>query len=230
MLRNTAFSISSSLYKLFNLSLSTGHFPTDWKSSNIIPVFKSGDKSLVSNYQPISLLTQVSHDRLLRHLITNLILSSRQFGFRPGSSTQEALLTAMHDWQRYLDSGISSAALFLDMSKAFDKVPHCHLLQSLVAVGVSGQLLKWFESYLSDRTQIVVLNGFSLVSLLVLSGVPQESILGPLLFIMYINSLAGLHFSPGSTAIFYTEDILLYRPLVHCMNYTSGDVYTMNMG
>ena len=139
MLRNTAFSISSSLYKLFNLSLSTGHFPTDWKSSNIIPVFKSGDKSLVSNYQPISLLTQVSHDRLLRHLITNLILSSRQFGFRPGSSTQEALLTAMHDWQRYLDSGISSAALFLDMSKAFDKVPHCHLLQSLAAVGVSGQ-------------------------------------------------------------------------------------------
>ena len=101
------------------------------------------------------------------------------------------------------------------MSKAFDKVPHCHLLQSLVAVGVSGQLLKWFESYLSDRTQKVVLNGFSSVSLLVHSGVPQGSILGPLLFIIYINSLASLHFSPGSTAIFYTDDILLYQPLVN---------------
>ena len=104
MLKKTAFSISSSLHELFNLSLPTGHFPTDWKTSSIIPVFKSGAKGSVSNYTPISLLSipsklleHIVHNRLQHHLITNSILSPRQFGFRPGSSTQEALLTATHD-------------------------------------------------------------------------------------------------------------------------------------
>ena len=220
MLRNTAFSISSPLHKLFNLSLSSGCFPTDWKSSNITPVYKSGNKNLVSNYRPISLLPipskvleRIVHDRLLRHLITNSILSPRQFGFRPGSSTQEALLIATHDWLNHLDHGLSSAALFLDMSKAFDKVPHCQLLQSLSAVGVSGPLLEWFKSYLSNRTQKVVLSGFSSTSHPVRSGVPQGSILGPLLFIIYINPLADRHLTPGSSVILYADDILLYRPL-----------------
>ena len=144
MLRNTAHSISPSLHKLFNLSLSSGHFPSDWKSSNITPVHKGGDRRLASNYRPISLpsklLERIVHNRLLHHLTANSILSSRQFGFRPGSSTQEALLTATHDWQRCLDLGVSSVALFLDMSKAFDKVPHSRLLHSLQAVGVSGPL------------------------------------------------------------------------------------------
>ena len=104
------------------------------------------------------------------------------------------------------------------MSKAFDKVPHHHLLRSLSAVGVSGSLLKWFESYLSNRSQKVVLNGYSSTLLPVHSGVLQGSILRPLLFIIYINSLAELHFSPGSTVILY-DDILLYRPL--CTSYDS---------
>ena len=101
------------------------------------------------------------------------------------------------------------------MSKTFDKVPHCWLLQSLSVVGISGPLFKWFESYLSNRTQKDVLNGFSSAPLPVCSGVPQGSILGSLLFIIYINSLADLHFSPGSTAILYADDILLYRPLAN---------------
>ena len=227
MLWNTSLSISSSLCKVFNLSLSTGCFPTLWKSSNITPVYKAGNKNLATNYRPISLLSipskileRIVHNRLLSHLTTNSILSPGQFGFRPGSSTQEALLSATHDWQRYLDLGLSTAALFLDMSKAFDKVPHCQLLRSLSAVGVSGPLLKWFESYLSQRSQRVVLNGHSSCSIPVRSGVPQGSILGPLLFIVYINSLAELHFSPGSTLILYADDILLYHPL--CKNRISS--------
>ena len=218
MLRNTAYSISSTLCKLFNYSLSTGCYPAEWKCSNVTPVFKSGNKSMVSNYRPISLLSipskileRIVHRKLLHHLISNSILSPRQFGFRPGSSTQEAILTATHDWQSCLDRGLSSAALFLDMSKAFDKVPHHKLLLSLAAVGVSGPLLQWFKSYLSNRTQTVVLSGHSSSSIPVKSGVPQGSILGPLLFIIYANSLAQLNLSPESSIILYADDILLYR-------------------
>ena len=130
MLKHTIFSISSSFCSLFNLSLSTGTVPKDWKISNITPVFKSGNKCFVSNYRPISLLSlpsklleRIVFNRLLDHLLTNSILSPRQFGFRPGSSTQEALLVATHDWQRFLDRGYSSAALFLDLSKALIRCP-----------------------------------------------------------------------------------------------------------
>ena len=138
MSRNTSYTISSSLCNLFNRSLSFGCFPAEWKISNITLVFKSGRKDLVSNYRPISLLSILSkilerivHRRLLHHLISNSLISPKQFGFRPGSSTQEALLSATHDWQCNMDCGLSSAALFLDMSKAFDKVRHLKLLHSV---------------------------------------------------------------------------------------------------
>ena len=153
MLRNIWFSISSSLCSLLHHSLTSGCFPTEWKVSNVTPVFKSGNKSSVSNYHPISLLSISSrllecivHRRLLHHLLDKDLLSPRQFGFRPGSSTQEALLTATHDWHRCLDRGLNSAALFLDMSKAFDRVPHSKLLSSLSSVGISGPLHQWFRS------------------------------------------------------------------------------------
>ena len=184
----------------------------------ITPVYKAGDKSLVSIYRPISLfsipsqiLERIVHRRLLQHLISNSVLSPRQFGFRPRSSTHRALLTATHDWHYNLDRGLSSAALFLDMSKVFDKVPHHKLISSLSSVGDSGALLKWFRSYLSNRSQTVVLNGQSSFPLPLKSSVPQGSILGPLLFIVYINLLADLDLSPGSSIILYADDILLYR-------------------
>ena len=143
----------------------------------------------------------------------NFILSPRQFSFRPGSSTQETLLTATHDWQSCLDRGLSTAALFLDMSKAIDKVPHCKLLHSLSSAGVIGPLLQWFQSYLTNRCQRVVLNGHSSSPLPVKSGVPQGSILGLLLFVVYINSLANLDLSPRSSIILYADDILIYRSI-----------------
>ena len=110
--------------------------------------------------------------RGLWHPINNTILSPRQYGFRLESSIQEAFLTATHEWQSCLDHGLSTATLFLDMSKAFDKVPHHRILLSLASVGVSGTLLKWFEIYLSNHTQRVVLSGHS-SSLPIKSGVPQ---------------------------------------------------------
>ena len=150
MLHNTASAITSTLTILFNKSLSTGAVPSELKLSNITPVFKGkGDPCCITNYRPISLLSLPSkvlewivHNCLLNYLLANNILSSRQFGFRPGGSTQEALLFATNDWSHCLDKGTSVAAVFFDLSKAFDRVPHCQLLHTLASVGVSGSLLK----------------------------------------------------------------------------------------
>ena len=229
MLRNTSSSISSSLCKLFKHSLSTGCFPTERKTSNATPVFKSGDKGLVFNYNSVSLLSipsrileRVVHQRLLHHLLSNSIISPRQFGFRPGGSTREALLTATHNWQSNLERRNRSAALFLDISKAFDKVPHHNLLLSLSSVGITGPLLKWYESYLSNCSQRVVLSGHTFSPAPVKSGVPQGSILGTLLFVVYVNSLASLDLSPGTSIILFADDILLY-----CVLTASSDSTTL---
>ena len=147
MLRNTATAIASSLTKLFNRSLSLGQFPTDWKLSNITPVPKGGDPKLVSNYRPISLLSLPSkileciiYNRLLSHLLTNSLLSNSQFGFRPCSSTQEALIATTTSWHQYLDEKQSVGAVFFDLSKAFDSVPHSGILRALTRIGVTGFL------------------------------------------------------------------------------------------
>ena len=220
MLRGTAESISPSLTTLFNLSLEQGVVPTDWKISNVTPIHKCGEKSLAKNYRPISLLSLVSkalerlvHTKLLNYILSNNLLSERQHGFRPGSSTQEALLLATNDWQYMLSSNKQVAAVFLDIRKAFDSVPHHHLITSLSKLGVSGPLLKWFKSYLSDRQQRVVLDGETSASCSVTSGVPQGSILGPLLFIIFMNSLTGLPLSPNTKLLLYADDILLYKPI-----------------
>ena len=147
MLRNTATAITSSLTKLFNISLSLGQVPTDWKLLNITPVPKGGDPKLVSNYRPISLLSLPSkileciiYNRLLSHLLTNSLLSNSQFGFHPCSSTQEALIAATTSWHQYLDEKQSVGAVFFDLSKAFDSVPHSGTLRALTRIGVTGFL------------------------------------------------------------------------------------------
>ena len=222
MLRNTARAISPTLTELFNVSLSSGTVPSEWKLSNITPVFKGkGDPRCVMNYRPISLLPlpskileRIIHNHLLNHLLSNNFLSPRQFGFRPGSSTQEALLFATHDWSCHLDKGSSVAAVFFDLSKAFDKVPHCQLLSALANAGVSGSLLHWFRSYLFNRFQRVVLDSHISEVHSVSSGVPQGSILGPLLFSTYVNSLTKTSISQDSTLLLYADDIVLFRPII----------------
>ena len=221
MLQNTASTIYSSLTDLFNKSLSTGVVPLRWKLSNITPVFKGqGNPSSVSNYRPISLLSlpskvleRIIHNCLMNYLLSNNVLSSRQFGFRPRSSTQEALLYTTNDWHYHMDHGLSVASGFFDLSKAFDRVPHSQLISTLANIGVSGPLLAWFHSYLSDRSQRVVLDGHSSTIHTVTSGVPQGSILDPLLFSIYLNPLANISLSRDSTLILYADDIVLYRPI-----------------
>ena len=214
VLKACAFSASEVLSSLFRISLDSGVLPQEWKISNVVPVFKAGDECQASNYRPISLLSIVSkvlervvHNSLLSHIEDNSLLSGVQFGFRPGCSTQEALLSVTKCWYEALDRRNSTVAVFLDLSKAFDSLPHGLVLQALERVGVTGNLLVWFRGYLTDRKQRVVLEGESSPLVDVLSGVPQGSILGPLLFILSVDEISAVRFSNSSHVAIWADNI-----------------------
>ena len=220
VLRNCAPSIHCHLCSLFNLSLSQGKVPDDWKNSNVTPIFKSGDESLAQNYRPISLLSLSSkvlkrlvHVYLTEHVMENNLLSRKQFGFRSGSSTQEAILSATRNWHDCLEEGASVVCVFLDLSKAFDSLPHSLVLESLQRVGVCGSLYNWFEDYLSHRKQKVVLDGESSDCIDVTSGVPQGSILGPLLFSLSIDPLTNITLTSTADMGLYADDIVYWKKI-----------------
>ena len=219
MLKLSASSIAAPLTLIFNQSISSGIFPSDWKNSNIVPIPKSkSPSSSPSDYRPISLLPIISKV-LERHVFNylhnfctvNQILSDSQFSFRPGRSTESALLSATHSWLSSLDSRNSICSVFFDLRKAFDSVPHLPLMNTLSSIGLCSHLTSWIQSYLCNRCQQVVLNGSSSHKSHAFSGVPQGSILGPLLFILYINSLSDIPLSPSSKLILYADDILYSR-------------------
>ena len=149
----------------------------------------------------------------MNHLLSNSIIFRQQFGFRPQSSTQEALLAATNDWHQYLDSNLSVGCVAFDLSKAFDSLPHPTILSNLSRVGICGRLLDWFQNYLSNRQQKVVLDGHESSTAHVASGVPQGSILGPLLFTISMDQITSLSLSKDSKIILYADDILLYKPI-----------------
>ncbi len=125
----------------------------------------------------------------LDHVLEHNVISDQQFGFRPGSSTQEAILSAAHSWHITMEEGGSNVVVFLDLAKAFDTIQHDRVLSTLTSAGVSGPLPTWFTSYLSRRQQFVVVQGSSSTPTAVTSGVPQGSILGPLLFLLAFDGI-----------------------------------------
>ena len=194
----------------------TSNHPDIWKTANITPVFKKGNKQLVKNYRPISLVPLCAKvfekflfNKLYSYFDSNQLLSNKQSGFRPGDSTTNQLLFLVNELHKAFDDPkcLEVRAVFLDISKAFDKVWHEGLLFKLKQNGISGNLLNFFQSYLSNRKQSVVLNGFDSDKREIKSGVPQGSVLGPLLFLIYINDLER---DIKSNINFFADDTMLY--------------------
>ncbi|KAG7308770.1 hypothetical protein JYU34_006003 [Plutella xylostella] len=207
--------IAYPLYIIFNLSLKQGIFPSQWKYTLVVPVPKDGDKTNVQYYRPICLLSTVAkvfEALVCPHLIwhTKQLLSKQQHGFFKKRSTTTNLVSFIEFTLKEMSIGGEVDAIYTDFSKAFDKVPHSVLVQKLSShFGVGGPLLDWCRSYLSDRLQTVVVNGFRSDSFYANSGVPQGSHLGPLLFLMFINDIQD-HISYSNYEL-YADDLKLFR-------------------
>ena len=214
LLHEAGDAIVPSLTKLLNLSLSSAKIPLCWKTANVLPLFKKGDKTDINNYRPVSLLSSVSKilERVVfkhtyNYIKDNALISSNQSGFKPGDSTVNQLTFLYHTFCEALDNKKDVKVVFCDISKAFDRVWHDGLLFKMKKFGINGNILKWFKDYLYDRHQRVIIRGQASDLGLIKAGVPQGSVLGPLLFLIYINDIADL---TKCNIKLFADDTILY--------------------
>ena len=208
---SNSFKFTGVLAKVINKSFKDGVFPHQLKTARVVPIFKEGSKTDVGNYRPISLLSSMSkiyekimHFRLMEFLNFNGVLHEMQYGFRPGRSCEHALLKAQQVLLDSLSRRQVSLLLLIDFSKAFDMVEHSVLLKKLEHYGIRGKALQWITSYLENRMQFVSIDGTDSKTRHMKYGVPQGSILGPLLFIIYINDIPNV--SQIANFIMYADD------------------------
>ena len=201
---------------LFQLSLDQGEIPTDWKEALVVPIFKKGGKHQASNYRPVSLtsitcklLGHIIHSSIMKHFDQHNILNDNQHGFRKKRSCQTRLLSTIQEIVLSAAKGKQVDVILLDCEKSFDKVVHSWLLYKLGNYGVRDNTRKWIQSFLSNRSQRVILDGVKSDTADVTSGVPQGTVFGPLLFLFFINDLPESILS--SDTKLFADDSLLFK-------------------
>jgi hypothetical protein len=215
VLKECAEEIAPYLRIIYEQSFVTGEVPQDWTTANVTAIYKKGDRSTPSNYRPVSLtcvpcklMEHIIYSHIMAHLNDHSILSDNQHGFRKNRSPDTQLIITTEKLSRALDQGIQSDVIILDFSKAFDKVPFKKLLLKLDHYGIRGNTNRWISSWIEHRSQTVVIDGEKSEPADVTSGVPQGSVLGPLMFLIYIDDISK---NVDSELRLFADDSLLFR-------------------
>ena len=220
ILKETSSQIIEQLTKLFRQSLDEAKLPEDWKKANVTALFKSGERKLPENYRPISLtsvvcklMERIIRNKIVDHMESNNLFAKQQHGFRAGRSCTTQLLEFMEEVTEAIDRGEEVDVIYLDFANAFDKVPHKRLLSKLKGYGIKGKIYDWIKDFLSNRKQQVVINGKFSHWIRVTSGIPQGSVLGPILFLIFINDLPDVL---NCCMKLFADDAKLYMPIINC--------------
>lgn len=215
MLKELVDAMSKPIALLLNRTMEKGEIPNDWRKANVSPIYKKGSRNLASNYRPISLTSIVCKlmetfvkKEILLHLVNHNLLSIKQHGFISGRSTTTQLLEYLDKCVETIVNGGVVDSIYMDFAKAFDTVPHRRLIAKLQSYGIRGNILHWISSFLSQRTQVVVVNGEESTLGHVLSGIPQGSVLGPILFVIYINDILERINSDG---LLFADDTKIFK-------------------